>query len=79
MTTINPAVSLTIINQLGGNKFKAMTGSNTFMAHQDGVSFRVPKTGKINHLKITLNPKDLYDMEFGRIYGGDLKDHYQDR
>jgi hypothetical protein len=63
-------VATTIIDQLGGNRFIAMTGANRFYAFPDGVSFRIPtrsaKNG-INSVMITLTPDDLYDVEFGTV------------
>lgn len=63
-------VATTIIDQLGGNRFIAMTGANRFYAFPDGVSFRIPsrlaKNG-INSITITLTPDDLYDVEFGTV------------
>jgi hypothetical protein len=63
-------IAATIIDQLGGNRFIAMTGANRFYAFPDGVSFRIPtrsaKNG-INSVMITLTPDDLYDIEFGAV------------
>jgi hypothetical protein len=63
-------IAQTIIDQLGGNRFIAMTGANRFYAFADGVSFRIPtrsaKNG-INSCTITLTPDDLYDVEFGTV------------
>ena len=58
-------VAQTILNQLGGNKFIAMTGSKNFTS--DGNTLNMTLTGNrsgANHLKITLNGLDTYDMEF---------------
>lgn len=58
-------VARTIIQQLGGSRFQAMTGVKQFVGSEDGVSFRLPRTyNKINAVKITLSPLDLYDVEF---------------
>jgi len=49
-----------------------MTGANTFMKDDKNyeMSFRVPRAKDgINFVKIRLNGKDLYDMEFGMIRG----------
>lgn len=65
-------VAKTILEQLGSGRFVAMTGAKNFVAHPDALSFRLPaglaKKG-INYIKITLNPKDLYDIEFGKLRG----------
>lgn len=64
-------IARTIIEQLGGNKFKVMTGANNILALGDGVSFKLPKFDglKINYVKIILEPSDTYTVEFGRVYG----------
>ena len=56
------------IAQLGGNKFRAMTGVRgfTFDPSTSELSFRLPNP-KVNHVRITLNGNDLYDIKFGRI------------
>lgn len=60
----------TILEQLGGNKFVAMTGARDFINTGNGLSFRIPKIpgSKISHVRITLN-NDLYDVEFLSIRG----------
>jgi hypothetical protein len=68
----------TIISQLGSNKFLAMTGARNLLSHTDkcgGLSFKLPKFSgvKVNYIKILLNGNDLYDIEFGRIYGNTYK------
>lgn len=73
-------VSNTIIDQLGGNGFIAMTGSKEFAytVKPNGdisLSFRVGKNVKrVSHIRVTLNGQDLYDIEFARIsILGDVK------
>lgn len=64
-----------ILQQLGGNRFIAMTGAKNILAIENGLSFKLPRfVGvKINHVKIILNDYDLYDLEFGRIHGMNYK------
>jgi hypothetical protein len=68
------SVALTILQQLGGNKFTVMTGARNLIAIESGLSFRLPgasgftKQG-INYVKITLDADDTYTMEFGRVRG----------
>lgn len=75
-------IALTIMNQLGGKRFGAMTGAKNFVALTDGgVSFRIPtgfsqingkKTG-INAVTIKLDhARDVYDMEFASIRGAKI-------
>lgn len=55
----------TILNQLGGNKFVAMTGAKNFVALENGIKFNIGRnSSKANTVKITVNGLDLYDIEF---------------
>jgi len=61
-------IAQTILDQLGGNKFIAMTGAKNIVGTKDGVYMRIGKNkSKANHLFITLNGLDLYDMSFKAI------------
>lgn len=67
-------VAGTILQQLGGRKFTTMTGAKNIFAVNEklgGLSFKLPRFAgvKVNYVKIVLNGNDLYDIEFGRIYG----------
>jgi hypothetical protein len=66
------AVAESIIEQLGGNKFIAMTGAKNFVGDKNSLSFRLPsrfaKDG-INFVRVVLNGLDLYDVEYGKIHG----------
>jgi len=72
------SVARTILQQLGANKFAAMTGARSFLDLGNGLSFKLPgasgftKQG-INYVKIILDPSDTYTMEFGRVRGGNYK------
>lgn len=60
-------IANTILQQLGGGGFLAMTGAKNLVA--DGYTLRMtlPKNhSKANRLEITLNGLDLYDMRFYR-------------
>lgn len=64
-----------IIKQMGGiNKLSAMTGANTFIALEDGLSFKFKGCKQCNYVKITVNGKDLYDLDFKNIKGMNVKD-----
>lgn len=66
----------TVLGQLGGNKFIAMTGAKDFMKDDDKrmIAFKIGRNSKtVNYVKITLNGKDLYDMDFIRIRGANMK------
>lgn len=62
-------VATTILEQLGGNRFIAMTGAKHFIVHDKGLSFHLPsrfaKNG-INRINIKLNPMDTYDVTYGK-------------
>lgn len=72
----------TILDQMGGqNRIAAMTGARNFVmiggtgGKDPGVSFKFPNRlrSKPNHVKITLNGRDLYDIELGRAGSRDYK------
>ena len=72
------SVAKIILQQLGGNKFVAMTGARNLLNVGNGLSFKIPGSGGfakngINYIKVTLNGLDTYDMEFGRIRGQIIK------
>lgn len=52
----------TILNQLGGNRFVAMTGAKNFVALENGIKFNIGKNAsKANTVKITvLNLSNLH-------------------
>ena len=62
-----------ILQQIGGNKFLAMTGSKVKYYGYDKngyvyLMFQLSKNqSKAQFLKIQLNSKDLYNMEFSKI------------
>lgn len=64
---------MTIAEQLGGNRFLAMTGSKFLYHGQDdnGYVYLVVKLARnqsrSQYLKIQYNSMDLYDLEFFRI------------
>ena len=62
-----------ILNQLGGNRFIAMTGAKTLVHDDNSLRFRIGKNkSRANMIRITLNGLDLYDMEFIRYIPGKL-------
>ena len=63
-------IAETILSQLGGQKFIVMTGSKNFTHSNNGhtLNMKLARNGsKANHLKITLNAMDTYDMEFIKV------------
>ena len=67
----NMQIAQTILSQLGGGKFRAMTGAKDFVAIDNGLQFGLPgrfaKDG-INKVRVTLGDSDLYTVEFLRCY-----------
>ena len=64
----NLKVAETILSQLGGNKFRVMTGAKNFGGTEDSLSMRIGRnSSNSNYLKITLNAWDLYDMKFCKL------------
>lgn len=69
------AVARTIVQQLGGGKFLAMTGAKNFVASKDAVHFSIPKAkDSINRVTIKLNAMDTYDVGFHRVIGSSIKE-----
>lgn len=66
----NYHVAKEILNQLGGNRFCAMTGSNNFGAGENKLSMKLKRNASgANYLIITLTPMDTYTMEFVSVRG----------
>lgn len=82
----DPTVANAILQQLGGRQFTTMTGAKHLTAHPNALSFRIPcrTKDKSNYVKVTLNGRDTYDVEFLSIRGTNsrvctyLEDIYND-
>jgi hypothetical protein len=60
----------TILEQLGGSRFVAMTGSKNFVGSSDSLSFKVGSNAKkVTHCRIQLMPSDTYTVTFLKIRG----------
>lgn len=71
MNTLNTA---SIIRDQIGQKALFMIGAKNLAAEKNSLSFRIGRNSKqINHIKITLNDLDLYDIEYGQIRKHELK------
>ncbi|EDZ4570188.1 hypothetical protein GVS27_22935 [Salmonella enterica] len=70
-------IAVEILNQLGGNKFIAMTGAKNFVwLENGGLIFKLPSNfacNDINLVKIELDPSDTYNVEFFKSRGASLK------
>ena len=63
----------TLLQQLGGNKFKAMVGAKDFGIGSDGLHFKIGRNSKsISHIVIRLTSMDLYEMKFLRVRAGKI-------
>lgn len=65
--TNNQIIASSIMQQLGGSKFKAMTGCKDVYAIDNGLQFKLPSRfakKSINCVQIKLNGNDLYDVSF---------------
>ena len=72
--TESQQVAKTILQQLGGNKFIAMTGAKNFGSSKNSLQFKIGRNSKsISHVIITLKSSDLYDVEFIRMRGTSRK------
>jgi len=62
-------IANTILNQLGGNRFCAMTGAKNLLDHGDALSFKVGRgaAGGINYVKVVLAADDTYTVEFWKV------------
>ncbi len=63
-------IANTILAQLGGRRFVAMTGASKLTVADSGLNFVLPSgfaTDGINVVRITLTPADDYTIEFIRI------------
>jgi hypothetical protein len=69
------SVAEEILRQLGGNRFKAMTGANVY-SDNGGNSLIVKFKGspKANYMRIDYKAgKDLYDVKISKLRTGELK------
>jgi hypothetical protein len=70
----NMQTAQTIMNQLGGNKFIAMTGSKNFFAIENGLQMNLSKNKvSAQYLKIELTSTDFYKMTFYSFRGAEMK------
>lgn len=62
-------VSQTILQQLGGNRFIAMTGADQFKSSENSLAFRLRARNKLscNWVTVVLEASDTYIVLFSRI------------
>jgi len=60
-------VAKTILEQLGGEFFVAMTGAKNLVGTEDSLTFEVGRNPKhVSHVRVTQTPDDLYAVTFFR-------------
>ena len=71
----NMQVAQTILAQLGGNRFQAMTGASGFLGTEDSLMFKLPSKGKdgANKVRVTLTAMDDYIIETFYIRGASCR------
>jgi hypothetical protein len=58
-------VPKTILEQLGGDDFIALTGATAFISTEDSLTFRAGRNpNSVSHVRITLTATDLYAVTF---------------
>ena len=62
-----------VIRQQIGNGALYMIGAKSFSYTEEYFSFRIRGSKKVNYIRIYLNEKDLYDIEYGKIRGMNYK------
>jgi hypothetical protein len=73
-TTKENNVGRTILKQLGGNRFAAMTGLKHALLKPDGIVLKIGSNDKkVNMVDITLTPRDVYLMRFLSVRGTKVK------
>lgn len=70
---MNKQIAQTILAQMGGNKFRAMTGAKDFVALEDGLMFGIPRAKNIRKVQIKLTADDLYNVSFFSLRGVECK------
>ena len=61
-------VARSILDQLGGARFVAMTGARELVGSADSLTFKIGVNPKrVSQVRVTLTPADLYSVTFFRI------------
>ena len=61
-------VANTIYRQLGGNKFRVMTGAKNMVSHEFALSMKIGRNKtNANFMVVELNGNDLYDVTFAKV------------
>ena len=61
-------VANTIYRQLGGNRFRVMTGAKNMVSLENGIAMKIGRNKtNANYMEIVLNELDLYDITFAKV------------
>lgn len=68
-------IAQTILEQLGGTRFIAMTGAKNFVNIGDALQFSIGRGTKngANKVVVKLNSSDLYDVDFWKCRGAEMQ------
>lgn len=68
-------IANTILSQLGGSRFVAMTGAKNLVGSASALQFDIGRgaTNKANKVRVTLGADDLYTVEFFHYRSLNLK------
>ena len=57
-----------IYRQLGGNRFRVMTGAKNMVSHEFALSMKIGRNKtNANFMVVELNGNDLYDVTFAKV------------
>jgi hypothetical protein len=74
----NKQIANTILSQLGGNKFIAMTGAKNFFTNGNDICFNIGKNiSKANRIQIILEADDTYTMKFIKFTNGRFTKNFE--
>ena len=61
-------VANTIYRQLGGNRFRVMTGAKNMVSHEFALSMKIGRNKtNANFMVVELNGNDLYNVTFAKL------------
>ena len=61
-------IANTIYRQLGGNRFRVMTGAKNMVSTENGIRMRIGRNKtNANYMEVVLNSMDLFDITFAKV------------
>lgn len=70
-------VAKTILAQLGGGRFVAMTGAHSISGGDNFLRLRFRGSRRVNYLRVALTSDDTYDVEFAQIGRSEVRNQAQ--